>query len=337
MLDLSSCILETAILHYIASPLEKVNSVISDNVINKSEHFQKAFLTLSFNRFEENEICDFFHESELNLNEVYFFSREILKKDKNFITNSQNIARHLIEVSRHPNIKGGELLLLKFVGARYENKEVEILSIVKIEDKEQFLQVNNLNERLTLSSFKGINLKQNNKLGLIMFFKENEESIVFVKNRKQDDAVFWKENFLNVKYKVDERYKTEQLLKECRQFINNSSNMAPDEKIEYLSKSIDFFKEETYFDSERYVEKVFSKKNVDVSNLRKQILPFETNITSESVKKVEKKFNKTIVLDSDINIKISLGENSRINEILEKGFDEERNKKYYKIYFEEEK
>lgn len=337
MLDLSKCVLETAILHYIASPLEKVKSVISDNVINESELFQKAFFTLSFNRFEENEICEFFHESELNLNEVYFFSREILKKSNDFIGNSQNIAKHLIEVSKHPNIKGGELLILKFIGARYVNKEVEILSIVKIEDKEQFLQVNNLNQRLTISSFRGINLKQNNKLGLVMSFKENDESLVFVKNRKQDDAVFWKENFLNVKYKVDERYKTEQLLKECRQFITNSPDLAPEEKVEYLSKSIDFFKEETYFDSERYVEKVFKEKSVDVSYLQKQIQPFETNITSEAVRKVEKKFIKTIVLDSDINIRISLRENGKFNEILEKGFDVERNKKYYKIYFEEEK
>lgn len=337
MLDLSACVLEKAILHYIASPLEKVKSVISHNLINESENFNRAFSTLSFNRFEENEICEFFHESELNLNEVYFFSKEILIKSNDFIENSQNIAKHLIEVSRHPNIKGGELLILKFIGARYENKEVEILSIVKIEDKEQFLQVNNLNERLTISSFKGINLKQNNKLGLIMFFKENDESLVFVKNRKQDDAVFWKENFLNVKYKVDERYKTEQLLKECRQFINNNPDLAPEKKVEYLSKSIDFFKEETYFDAERYVEKVFKENSVDVSYLQKQIQPFETNITSEAVRKVEKKFIKTIVLDSDINIRISLKENGEINEILEKGFDQEKNRNYYKIYFEEEK
>ncbi|MDM5336151.1 nucleoid-associated protein [Fictibacillus enclensis] len=337
MLDLSKCVLETAILHYIASPLENVKSVISDNVINEIEPFQKAFLTLSFNRFEENEICDFFHESELNLNEVYFFSRDILKKNNDFIENSQKIAKHLIEVSRHPNIKGGELLVLKFIGGKYENKEVDILSIVKIEDKEQFLQVNNLNERLTISSFRGINLKQNNKLGLVMFFKDTSESLVFVKNRKQDDTVFWKENFLKVKHKVDDRYKTEQLLKECRQFITNSPDLAPEEKVEYLSKSIDFFKEETYFDAGRYVENVFKEKSVDVSYLQKQIQPLETNITSEAVRKLEKKFIKTIVLDSDINIRISLRENGKIHEILEKGFDEIRNKKFYKIYFEEEK
>ncbi|KLV20059.1 nucleoid-associated protein [Bacillus sp. CNPSo 3703] len=337
MLDLSKCVLEKAILHYISSPLEKVKSVISHNLINESENFHKAFSTLSFNKFEENEICEFFHESELNLNEVYFYSKEILIKSKDFIENSQNIAKHLIEVSRHPNIKGGELLILKFIGARYENKEVEILSIVKIEDKEQFLQINNLNERLTISSFKGINLKQNNKLGLIMFFKENDESLVFVKKRKQDDAVFWKENFLNVKYKVDERYKTEQILKQCRQFINNNPELAPEKKVEYLSKSIDFFKEETYFDAERYVKKIFTEKNIDISYLQNQIKPFETNIVSEAVRKVEKKFIKTIVLDSDINIKISLKEHGEINEILEKGFDQEKNRNYYKIYFEEEK
>lgn len=335
MIDLSSCKLEKAILHYIANPLEKARSVISSNLINDNVNFQKAFIKLSFNRFEENEMCEFYHESELNLNEIYFFSKEILKNGNDFIENSQKIAKHLIEVSRHPNIKGGELLILKFTGARYKDEEVEILSIIKVEDKEQFLQVDNFDEKLKISSFKGINLKQNNKLGLILFFKDKDESLVFVKNRKKDDAVFWKESFLSVKYRIDERYKTEQLLKECRQFINNSTELAPEEKVDYLSKSIDYFKEETYFDTVKYVEKVFKEKDLDVSHLQKKIQPFETNITSEAVKKVEKKFSKTIVLDKDI--KISIGDIGNVNTILEKGFDVEKNKKYYKIYFEEEK
>ncbi|PSA89897.1 hypothetical protein C6370_19025 [Bacillus atrophaeus] len=337
MIDLSKCELEKAIIHYIANPLEKVKSVISNNVIDDNVLFQKPFLKLSFNKFEENEICEFSHESEINLNEVYFFSSQILKDGNDFITNSQNIAKHLIEVSRHPNIKGGELLILKFKGARYEDKEVEILSIVKVEDKEQFLQVNNLNEKLTISSFKGIDLKQNNKLGLIMFFKEKSEFLVFVNNRKKDDAVFWKENFLNVKYKVDDRYKTEHLLKECRHFISNSSKFSPEEKVEYLSKSIEFFKEETYFDTEKYFEKVFKEKNVDIDYLHEQIKPLETNIAPDTVRKVEKKFVKTIVLDDDIKIRISMGDIGGMSDILEKGFDVDKNKRYYKIYFEEEK
>ncbi|AOL28458.1 nucleoid-associated protein [Bacillus subtilis] len=337
MIDLSKCELEKAIIHYIANPLEKVKSVISNNVIDDNVLFQKPFLKLSFNKFEENEICEFSHESEINLNEVYFFSSQILKDGHDFITNSQNIAKHLIEVSRHPNIKGGELLILKFKGARYEDKEVEILSIIKVEDKEQFLQVNNLDEKLTVSSFKGIDLKQNNKLGLIMFFKEKSEFLVFVNNRRKDDAVFWKENFLNVKYKVDDRYKTEHLLKECRKFISNSSKFSPEEKVEYLSKSIEFFKEETYFDTEKYFEKVFKEKNEDIDYLHEQIKPLETNIAPDTVRKVEKKFVKTIVLDDDIKIRISMGDIGGMSDILEKGFDVEKNKSFYKIYFEEEK
>lgn len=337
MLDLSKCKLEQSILHYIANPLEKEKSVISNNVINNNESFQRAFLKLSFNRFEENDICEFYHVSDINLNEVYFFSRDILKNNNNFIGNSQNIAKHLIDVSRHPNIKGGELLILKISGARYEDEDVEILSIIKIEDKEQFLQVNNLDERLTISSFKGINLKQNNKLGMVVLFKEKDELLVFVNNRKKEDTVFWKEHFLNVKYKIDNRYKTEYLLKECRGFINNSMEFAPEEKVEYLSKSIEFFKEETYFDTEKYIEKVFKEKSSEVSYLQEQIKPYETNIISEAVKKVEKKFIKTIVLDSEIKIRISMNDISDVNGILEKGFDVDKNKNYYKIYFEEEK
>lgn len=249
MLDISRCKLEKSILHYIANPLEKQKSVISSNLIQDKDSFNKAFLELSFYKFEENEKCDFFHESDLTLNEVYFFSKEILKNDSDFIINAQSIAKHLNEVSRHPNIKGGELLILKISGAKYEDEEVEILSLIKIEDKEQFLQVNKLDQKISIASFNGINLRQNNKLGLIMFFKEKDEILVFVNNRKKNDTVFWKENFLNIKSKIDDTYKTEYLLKECREFINNNIEFAPEEKLEYLAKSINYFKEEAYFDT----------------------------------------------------------------------------------------
>ena len=56
--------------------------------------------------------------------------------------------------------------------------------------------------------------------------------------------------------------------KQCRQFINNNPELAPEKKVEYLSKSIDFFKEETYFDAERYVKKIFTEKNIDISYLQ---------------------------------------------------------------------
>ncbi|MFB4365293.1 hypothetical protein, partial [Bacillus sp. LR_6] len=111
----------------------------------------------------------------------------------------------------------------------------------------------------------------------------------------------------------------------------------PEEKVEYLSKSIEFFKEETYFDTEKYFEKVFKEKNEDIDYLHEQIKPLETNIAPDTVRKVEKKFVKTIVLDDDIKIRISMGDIGGMSDILEKGFDVEKNKSFYKIYFEEEK
>lgn len=340
MIDISNCYVKTAIVHYISSPIEKNKSILSHRLIQNIEKFHKEFLTLAFNKFEENEINEFIHETDISFNETYSFCKDIILNDDEdiFIKKTQDIAKHLIDVSRHPNIRGGELLIIRFSGVKYDNKNVEILSVLKIEDKEKFLKVDNINNQLSLFSSTGINLKQNNKAALIMFSKENNESTVFVKNRKADETVFWREQFLKVTYKVDDRYQTNKLLNECRGIITKNPNITPDKKMEYLSKSINFFKNEKSFDAENYVENIFVDiKTEDKSELKNQLKKYEIEINKNEVKKNEKKFKKTIILDNDINIKISLDNVSDINHVIEKGYDKSKNKSYYKIYFKEEK
>ena len=66
-----------------------------------SNYFLSSYKTL--------ETYNFWHESELELNDVYNFAYSIFSDIDNFDLKSKNIAKHLYEKSVHPKIKSGEL------------------------------------------------------------------------------------------------------------------------------------------------------------------------------------------------------------------------------------
>ncbi|PPA83913.1 hypothetical protein C4A75_14440 [Brevibacillus laterosporus] len=338
MLDLSHCKLVSFVIHYIGSALETNSLVLMENTIEEIDiATENAFKQLAFNRFNENEKCEFYHESQIELNEVYSFSKGIFRDRNTFIENSKNIAKHLNAVSRHPNIKGGELFIALFEGCKYNEESTNILAIVKIEDKEEFLDIHSEKKGFSVKSIYGINPKQMNKVCLIFDFENNEPHRVFINTRKKDELVYWKDDFLKIQPQENDFFKTNILLQECRSFILKKSNFTPNEKVEYLTKSLDYFKNEKEFKASKYISKTFNKKVENVSQLEDNLRNYETVISDEAIHKMEKKYSKSIKLDSDVQIKINVKNIEDLSTVIEKGFDSDRKMNYYKIYFAEER
>ncbi len=59
-------------------------------------------------------------------------------------------------------------------------------------------------------------------------------------------------------------------------------------------------------------------------------------ISEAVVKKQKRAFKTEIKLDTNIQIKIDIDAPDAAEEYLEKGYDEEKKMKYYKVYFNEE-
>ena len=53
--------------------------------------------------------------------------------------------------------------------------------------------------------------------------------------------------------------------------------------------------------------------------------------------KSEKTYKRKIKLDENIEIQVNVRDIDQVNELIEIGYDEVTNRKFYKIYFEEEK
>ena len=72
---------------------------------------EAAFTQLAFHKIDFEQQYEFFHETDIGLNEVYTYVNSIFDHESSFLEQSKNIATHLHSVSQHPNIKSGELFI----------------------------------------------------------------------------------------------------------------------------------------------------------------------------------------------------------------------------------
>ena len=54
------------------------------------------------------------------------------------------------------------------------------------------------------------------------------------------------------------------------------------------------------------------------------------------LKRQKKAYKRKIKLDSNIEIQVNVRNIDQVNELIEVGYDEATNRKFYKIYFQEE-
>ena len=111
------------------------------------------------------------------------------------------------------------------------------------------------------------------------------------------------------------------------------------DKIDFLNRSVDYFKKNETFDKQEFEEQVFGDSNV-IESFRKfdQIYRQENEvelsdsfeISAQAVKKQARVFKNVLKLDKNFHIYIHGN-----REMIEQGIDE-NGRKYYKIYYEEE-
>ena len=82
---------------------------------------------------------EFAHSIDLELHPLFKLSKSIFHGG-DFDTVSQQILQHLKTVSKHPNIKDGDLFVVKYDDVKLNNQHYTGLGIYKIENKENFIE-----------------------------------------------------------------------------------------------------------------------------------------------------------------------------------------------------
>ncbi|RKQ19097.1 nucleoid-associated protein [Ureibacillus endophyticus] len=317
---------------------------VSDTLILGEEEFahpevllEAAFTQLAFNKIDLDQQYEFFHESDIGLNEIYTYVKSIFDNETSFLEQSKNIAKHLYSASQHPNIKGGELFVGLFDQCIWNNKSKKAISIVKIDEKEIFLDVKNDQNKMVVNGIDGINVKKINNMAVIIDMGADEPPAIFIKTKRKEDVVYWQERFLKVKVADEHYHKTNLALTECKKYILKEASFTNTEKLGLLNKTLDYFRNEEEFQVNDYIDTVFTQVDaVQKDVIINTVKPYETIISDSAIEKAEKQYKRKIKLDSHIEIQVNVRDIEQVDDLIEVGYDESTNRKYYKIYFQEE-
>lgn len=341
--------------------LGKLNKLIIHNIGNKSNadgvrfsaemtdfgNVEEIINKLIVSNFKFDEIYQFYFIPYLDLNPVYSFVSSIFSntEDENFIEQSKNVGRYLYDKSTHPQIKSGELCIFYMSDSSIDGEITDCIGVFKSENKETILKIEDKKTKYGLSDVSGINIRKLDKGCLIFNLeKDNGYLVALVDNtNKNIEAQYWKDDFLSVKPQKNEYHQTNEFLGITKQFVTKQLDedfeVSKTDKIDFLNRSVDYFKKNETFDKQQFEEEVFGDSNV-IESFRKfdqtyrqeneVELADKFEISAQAVKKQARVFKSVLKLDKNFHIYIHGN-----REMIEQGIDE-NGRKYYKIYYEEE-
>ncbi len=283
----------------------------------------------------------FTHDVDLNLNVLYNLSREV-KNNESLGNLHEGIISHLRTSSRHPNIKEGELFIIRFTDIFMDGMTIDGLGIFKVEKKDPFIETPDWTKEPTLLFKEGIGEKKLDKACLILF--DEDPFTILAYDNNTSEAVYWKNDFINLDFKKDHVNNTNHFLEMTKTYITNQMpeefEVSKTDQIDLLNKSIKYFKEAETFDKGEFELSVFGQEDEALQSFRyfdKQYqedmdLEIEDNfkIAVQSVKKQARIFKSVLKLDKNFHVYIH-GD----RDLIERGVDSD-GRKYYKIYYENE-
>ncbi len=342
--EISKCIL-----HKVANKHNSGSNSFSENLIRFDEDSYELMLPFLLKPFANvTQSYRFSHHSDVRLNEMNSYAAEVFKDETTFLTHSKNIVNHLYEQSNAPQIKTGDVLVVFFDGIEYKDVLTEGIGVFKIESKVDFFQTYLEDDSFDVVVQKGISTKKLDKGCLILNTSDTEGTVVLSVDNNNYDAKYWINNFLNVQFANDKNHHTQNYLELCKDFSEEilKPEYGKHEQSNFLSSTVDYFKENDAVNIHQFKEDIFEEENhkTQFDDYKKQfeslndVLVLNNFEVSDAVlKKEKKKLNTLIKLDTNIQIRIDIDAPDASTEYLEKGYDEEKKMKYYKVYFNEEK
>ena len=338
--------IDSAVVHHIGYKPTDDGITYSKNTLSLNGNTQDSLLTYFLSSFKFDEYFNLYHDSDLNLNEVYSYVSQIFEDPDSLYDQSVKLAKHLYEQSNHPKIRTGELFVVYFRDCSVGNENVDAVGLFKAETKDTFLKVLPDSDGFKIESELGINVNKLDK-GCIIFNTEADKgylvSIVDAVSRSTD-AQYWVDQFLHVQARNDEYFQTKNVLNLCKSFVIKQMpeeyEVSKADQVELLNKSVKFFKQAEEFDMDDFANEVLEDQEM-INSFKAYRSAYEEDkdiqitdnfsISEAALKKQSKVFKSIIKLDKNFHIYVH-GDKQNIV----KGFDQESGMHYYQLFFREE-
>ena len=344
MTDFSNTQIEQMIIHNIGDRIEEQGVVFSTRNVDLEDTFiRDLMLNYFLSAFEEQEYFRFFHDTDINYNDVFAYSSKIFENPETFIPNSRELASFLYKNSEHPKIKPGEFYTVLFKDCVLDDQVVQALGLFKTEKKDDFIKIDETDDNFKIKHHTGINLKKPDKACIIFNTEKEQGYILMVVDNlnKGKGAQYWRDNFLNVEQIENGHYLTQNHLQMCKNFVETQMKEADiKEQIEVKNQALKYFTEKENFEVQEFEKEVFTNPQTaqsfnDFSKKYSEETGFDLEksfeISEDAVSKNKSKFKNIIKLDKNFHIYVHGNQ-----ELIDKGFDKEVNKSYYMLYYDQE-
>ncbi len=299
-------------------------------------YFLSPFKTDIYHRFKG--------KVDVSLASIANVCEDLFASQKEFVKQAAKIATHLYNQSLHAKIKGGEFYVCYFKDAMVDGELCDAVGLFKTENKETFLKVFQHLDEFDIDCEAGININKLDK-GCLIFNTEKKTgyklSIIDTNNRIAECALYWEEDFLNATIKPNGYYHTKNFMDAsrgfCEEILTEENNVKKEDQMMMLNKSTSYFKERDKFDIKNFEKEVLVQPEVIEAftdyrkdfNKRLDLTAIdEFDVSQTAVKKNQKYMRSVVKLDKNFHIYI----HSK-HELVERGYDEQKNMKYYKLYY----
>ena len=314
---------------------------LSNHCIDVTDDLNELLVKHFLTPFRERPSLQF--KSPLQNNSVYSLIKEMFANKADFIHLSQDLAKLLYENSVYSKIMNGEFYVVYFSNCVVDGKTSDAVGLFKTEQKTPYLRVTPVDDSYTIAEEQGFSLKHFEKACLIFNKDENSgyQIAVIDKANKAPESQYWSDSFLQVKKRKTNSSQTESLFEMCKSFVSQLNDKDEVEKASMMNKALSILDDtEKIIEMSSFKAEVFG--NQDISNsfdeFRKEKqsedqmeLDEKFESDNSSLKKTGLKKLTTIHLDDNYDVVIR-GTND-----IEKGYDEKRQKRFYKLFYDKEK
>jgi hypothetical protein len=345
MIDFTRSQLTHFTTHYVGNKGLGEAITLNDKSIEVSDDFLKdTFMRYITSPFKTDIYYQFKSKNEMHYHDVKSYAADVFQSQSNFMDVSKKFADHLYNQSMHPKIKGGEFYTCYFRDCMVDGVICDAIGIFKTENKDTYLKVFQHMDNFDIECDNGINIKKLDK-GCLIFNIEQEAgykvSVIDNNNKIADCAFYWVEDFLNLKLKQNAYFHTSNFIDTCKGFceevLTESNNVTKNQQMEMLNKSTSFFKEKDKFNIQEFEHEILINPELKESfkdyrktyNDKMDLTAIDDFDISPTAVKKNQKFMKSVVkLDKNFHLYI----HGR-HDYIEKGYDDEKGLKFYKMYY----
>lgn len=334
MINIKEAYIGKAICHRYSK--DATQQLISHQVLNLMGLDQKSLVDSFLKPFSsQRREYVFSNNIDIRYNVLYQICLDIIKNN-DFVKSSIDIFKHLSNISKNPTIKNGDVLIIEYEDIIVGDKYCNALGIYKIENLKTFYETEINGGNIKLSLKKGFGNSKLDKAALIVF--EDKVPIVYLIDTGKDSH-YWQQDFLSVVTKVNNYSNTEDLSSLCIDFIREAMSKGTKDKqegVNLINRCNQYLSSHKEINVKKFSEDVFGKESEEFLEYSKELLKRRESTLSDSflIEKRGLKRNKsirTIKLDDTVELAIL-----KTGDFIERGFDESRNKYYYKFYFRKE-